>query len=156
MWMVTTPSQRCSENLCMLRSECWRGLIPTLSWLLEDAGQRLAPTPIVFLSGTYWLMGKTKCWPELEIGIYNIFLKLFSVPFPHSLFLSKLSLPWRPLPDQTDPCGCFSRYLIPNPLQAICFQDVHICSCRRCWSWQGRCFRSRSYDSSQGKGIESN
>lgn len=66
MQILITLSQRCSGILCTLRSEYWRGLIPTLSWLLEDAGQLLTPTLTVFLSGTCWLMGKSECWSDLR------------------------------------------------------------------------------------------
>lgn len=85
----TTPSQRCSGIPCTLRSECWRGLIQTLSWLLEDAGQLLAPTLIVFLSGTCWLMGK--CWSDVAVIFYD-----FYWCYTQSLFLSSChSCPYR-------------------------------------------------------------
>ena len=85
--MPTIPSQKCSGILCTLRSECWRGLIPTLSWLLEDAGQLLTPTLTVFLSGTCWLMGKINCWSDLAIAMFDTFFgailsRFFSTFFP--------------------------------------------------------------------------
>lgn len=85
MQILITLSQRCSGILCTLRSEYWRGLIPTLSWLLEDAGQLLTPTLTVFLSGTCWLMGKSECWSDLRDKHVWAFKKkkmLYSTPLP--------------------------------------------------------------------------
>lgn len=82
----TTLSQRLSGILCTLRSEYLRGVIPTFSWLLEDAGQLVIPILTVFLNGTCWLMGKCKCWSALEIRnwlhSFNGILRPFSTLSP--------------------------------------------------------------------------
>lgn len=158
MWILITPSQRCSGILCTLRFDCYRGLIPTLYWLLGDAGQLLTPTLTVFLSGTCWLMGETKGCSDFshEIVTYNRFLILKWISLPPNLPFSQMPLLWRPLPDNTGSCGSSIRTLISIPPQAFYFQDVHFCSYWRSQYWQGWGGISRGHDPSQGKGIECN
>lgn len=66
MQTLTILSQRCSGTQCTLRSECWRGLILTSFWPLEDAGQLLILILIVYHSGTCWLMGKSTWWSDIR------------------------------------------------------------------------------------------
>ncbi len=110
--------ERTDPNIVLILGHCWATSTPVHS---------------VSPSGTFWLMGE--CTASLHPVVYwEAFLFtsfLFRCPYQDDRYLTTLV-----------PVTGSSGLQFPNPLQALCCEDVHICRSSLTGSSAGNCIYS--------------